>query len=106
MALSFEEATESAHFEKNSFRVGKKIFATLDEKVGRACLKLNETDQDLFCLADSTIIYPVPNKWGKQGWTLIELSKIGNEVLMDALTIAFCEVSSKKSKNSIKKSLK
>ena len=32
LALSFPEVTESAHFEKPSFRVRNKIFATLDQK--------------------------------------------------------------------------
>ena len=30
LALSFDEAVEQPHFEKPSFRVNKKIFATLD----------------------------------------------------------------------------
>jgi hypothetical protein len=32
LALSFEETQELPHFEKTSFRVNKKIFATLDLK--------------------------------------------------------------------------
>jgi len=35
LALSFPEATEAAHFEKPSFRVAKKIFATLNLKENR-----------------------------------------------------------------------
>lgn len=31
-ALSFAETSEQPHFKKTSFRVGKKIFATYDEK--------------------------------------------------------------------------
>jgi len=34
--LSFPEATEEPHFEKTSFRVKKKIFATFDEAKNRA----------------------------------------------------------------------
>jgi predicted DNA-binding protein (MmcQ/YjbR family) len=98
MALSLDEATEQPHFDKTSFRIGKKIFATLNEKEDRACLKFSEIDQDLFCLPDRTVIYPVPNKWGKQGWTLIELRKVESEVLMDALQTAFNEVKHKKKK--------
>lgn len=36
LALSFENAIEEPHFEKTSFRVNKKIFATFDEKNNRA----------------------------------------------------------------------
>jgi predicted DNA-binding protein (MmcQ/YjbR family) len=96
LALSFPETTELPHFEKTSFRIGKKIFATLSEKDKLACLKFSEIDQSVFSAFDKTIIYPVPNKWGKQGWTYISLDKIKKEMLTDALTTAYTEVSRKK----------
>jgi len=92
IALSFPETSEEPHFEKTSFRVKKKIFATYDDKTKRACIKLSEIDQDLFSLADNTIIFPVANKWGKQGWTLIEMKKVTKELFIDAITTAYCEV--------------
>ncbi len=92
LALAFPETTEQPHFDKTSFRVGKKIFATLNEKLQRATLKLSEKDQDLFTLYDPTIIYPVPNKWGKQGWTQIDLTLVPEAMLKDALWVAYCEV--------------
>lgn len=96
VALSFPEATEEPHFEKISFRVKKKIFATYDEKNQRVCIKLSEIDQDIFSLADKTIVYPVDSKWGKQGWTLIEMNKVHKDLFVDALTTAYCEVAPKK----------
>ena len=96
LAFSFPETTEKPHFEKTSFRVKKKIFATYDEKHKRACLKLSEIDQDVFSSSDKTIIYAVPNKWGKQGWTFVELQKVKKELFIDALTTAYCEVAPKK----------
>lgn len=96
LALSFPEATEEAHFEKTSFRVKKKIFATYDDKTKRACVKLSEINQDVFSSADKTVIYPIDNKWGKQGWTLIEMKKVRKDLLIDALTTAYCEVAPKK----------
>lgn len=96
LALSFPEATEEAHFEKTSFRVKKKIFATYDDFKKRACIKLSEIDQDIFSSTDRTIIFPVDNKWGKQGWTLIEMKKVPKELFVDALTTAYCEVAPKK----------
>lgn len=94
-ALSLPEVTEEPHFEKTSFRVKKKIFATYDAANNRACVKLSEIDQDVFCLADKSAVYPVPNKWGKQGWTLIELKKVKKELFEDALVTAYCEVAPK-----------
>ena len=96
LALSFPETTENAHFEKISFRVKKKIFATYDDLNKRACIKLSEIQQNVFSSVDQSIIYPVNNKWGKQGWTNIELSKISKALFIDALTTAYCEVAPKK----------
>ena len=102
MALSFPEATEEPHFEKTSFRVRKKIFATYDDKNKRACIKLSEIDQDVFSSFDWAIIFPVDNKWGKQGWTLIEMEKVNQDLFLDALKTAYCEVAPKKLADQIK----
>ena len=96
LALSFPETKEEAHFKKTSFRVKKKIFATYDDLNKRACIKLSEIHQNVFSSVDQSIIYPVNNKWGKQGWTNIELSKISKALFIDALTTAYCEVAPKK----------
>ena len=96
LAMSFPNATEEPHFEKISFRVNKKIFATFDEKNNRAVLKLNEIDQSVFCASSEMIFYPIPNKWGKQGWTIVELSKVRPEMFEDALIRSYENVISKK----------
>jgi predicted DNA-binding protein (MmcQ/YjbR family) len=92
MALSFPEAIEAPHFEKPSFRVNKKIFATYDQVNQRVCLNLSAKDQDLFSVYDKSAIYPIPNKWGQQGWTFVELSKVRDDMLADALSSAYCTV--------------
>lgn len=78
---------EQPHFDKRSFRIKKRIFATLDVKNSRACIKLNEIDQSVFCVGPA--IYPVPNKWGKQGWTFIELKIVNKDLCKDALHTAY-----------------
>lgn len=96
LALAFDEAEELPHFDKTSFRVKKKIFATLNEKQQRATLKLSESDQSIFSLyGDKTTVFPVPNKWGKQGWTQFLLDKVDEEFFNDALVAAYCEVAPK-----------
>ncbi|MEO6135520.1 MAG: MmcQ/YjbR family DNA-binding protein [Ginsengibacter sp.] len=96
LALSFPEASEEPHFDKISFRVKKKIFATCDDKNKRASIKLSELDQGVFCAGDRTIIYPVDNKWGTQGWTIIEMKRVHKDLFADALQTAYCEVAPKK----------
>ncbi len=89
LALSFPNTVELPHFEKASFRVNKKIFATLDIKNSRACVILTEIDQSVFSTFDKAVIYPVPNKWGKRGATYVELKTVRKDMLKDALTQAY-----------------
>jgi len=96
LALALPEVTEEPHFEKMSFRVKKKIFATYDDKNNRAALKLGEIEQNVFSTIDNSTIYPVGNKWGKQGWTIIELKQVPEDVFIDALRTAYCGVAPKK----------
>lgn len=96
IALSLPEASEEPHFEKTSFRIKKKIFATYNAKENRACVKLSAIDQDVFSTTNKSIIYPVDNKWGKQGWTLIDLKNVHESVFIDAITTAYCNVAPEK----------
>ncbi|WP_423128767.1 MmcQ/YjbR family DNA-binding protein [Gaoshiqia sp. Z1-71] len=102
IALSFPEVIEEPHFDKTSFRVKKKIFATYDQKNKRVCIKLSEVDQSVFCSAAKTVIFPVDNKWGKQGWTLVEMSKVRKDLFIDALTTSYCEVAPKRLSDQIR----
>ncbi|WP_343696647.1 MmcQ/YjbR family DNA-binding protein [Flavobacterium sp.] len=96
LSLSFPNAAEEPHFEKTSFRVNKKIFATFDEKNNHAVLKLTEIDQSVFCASSEKIFYPIPNKWGKQGWTIVELERVRPEMFEDALKLSYQNVAPKK----------
>jgi predicted DNA-binding protein (MmcQ/YjbR family) len=96
LALAFPDTTEEPHFDKTSFRVNKKIFATLDESNKRACLMLTEMDQSVFIVYDRSVIYPVPNKWGQKGATFVELEKVRLSMLKDALRQAYHKSNTKK----------
>ena len=99
LALSLPDTQEAPHFEKTSFRAKKKIFVTLDEKSGVATFKFSEIDQSVFCTVDKSAIYPVPNKWGKSGWTHMVLSKVTKSLVKDALQKAYEEVVRSKRKS-------
>ena len=93
MALSFPGAVEAPHFDRAAFRVeNKRIFATLHEESGTANLKLPAADQPVFCTFGKGEVYPVPNKWGLQGWTTFELNKVPRELMLDALDVAYRDV--------------
>lgn len=91
-ALEFEEAVEKPHFEKTSFRVRKKIFATLDTKKKTLTLKFSPADQSAFSAFDDSVIYPVAGSWGRHGWTVVELAKVESDIFVDALTTSYCRV--------------
>ncbi|MBA4168616.1 MAG: MmcQ/YjbR family DNA-binding protein [Chitinophagaceae bacterium] len=89
LALSLDGVYEKPHFERMAFRTTKRIFATLQEEQSTVNVKLSPEDQSVFCLFDSSTIYAVPNKWGQQGWTTINLKLVKKSMLMDALRTAF-----------------
>ncbi|MBB6235705.1 putative DNA-binding protein (MmcQ/YjbR family) [Pedobacter sp. AK013] len=94
--LSFDEAVELPHFEKTSFRVNKKIFAVLNLKKKQATFKLSVVDQSVFCDFDSGRIWPATGAWGKQGWTIFKITDLADEMLIDALTLSYCNVAPSK----------
>jgi hypothetical protein len=95
LALAFEEAVELPHFDRASFRIRGKIFATLLEEKQQAVLMLSPVDQSVFCKYDPAAMYPVPNKWGKNGSTIVELERVKKDIFADALTTAYCRVAPK-----------
>jgi len=99
LALSFPGTAEAPHFERLAFKVvGKRIFTTLHEETGMVNVKLSPVDQSVFCSYDSPIVYPVPNKWGLQGWTTFELRKVPHALMLDALDTAYKDVMKPKAK--------
>jgi len=103
LALSYLGAVEQPHFEKTSFSVANKINATLDIENRRVCLKLSAVQQSVFTAYDKKAIYPVPNAWGKQGWTFVELARVRKDMFRDALTTAYREVAAKPASRGRKK---
>lgn len=89
IALSFANSTEEPHFEKTSFRFKNKIFATLDEKLNKVVVKLTPVQQSVYCTIDDKMIHPVPNKWGNQGWTMISLELIDENLFTEVIVVAY-----------------
>ncbi|MBK7705815.1 MAG: MmcQ/YjbR family DNA-binding protein [Acidobacteria bacterium] len=87
LALGFEESVELPHFHLTSFRIRKKIFATIDVEKRLAMISLTPVEQSLF--VDDDTIYPVPNAWGAKGATYFEIGRVRPEVFKDALRVAY-----------------
>ena len=101
MATSLPEVTEEPHFEKTSFRIKKKIFATLNEKENWATLRFTLEEQSMFTKINQEAIYPVPNKWGQQGWTHLKYEMLKNEIVYELIKVAYCNIAPKNLKDLI-----
>jgi len=55
-----------------------------------------------FLGSNKSVLFTVPNKFGKQGWTFINLTKVRPAILLDTLTIAYCLVAPAKLVNQFK----
>ncbi len=86
LALSLDGVSEAPHFDRAAFRA-ERIFVTLAGD-GTANFKFKPDEQELKCLTHPQAFSPVPNAWGRQGWTTAQLSALSPEELQDALRLA------------------
>jgi hypothetical protein len=90
IALGLEGVIESAHHGHPDFRVGGRIFATLgypDRKWGM--VNLTPDQQRTWVTEHPDGFVPVKGKWGEQGSTSVRLDAVDDEVLGEALTLAW-----------------
>lgn len=83
------EVIEEQHLKLISFRVRKEVFATYNYEQSQVCLKLSPADQRNFHSKHELSFYPVPNSWGRQGWTHIMLDIVEKSVLKEAIFSAY-----------------
>jgi hypothetical protein len=90
VALSFEGAEEGSHMGAADFRVGGRIFATLaSQKLGYGNLMLTPEQQQAFVEEMPEVFLPVPGGWGRMGATHVRLAAVTEDVLRDALQVAW-----------------
>ena len=95
LALALEGTTEAPHFDRTAFKVAR-IYATLAADGKSANLKLAPDEQELKCLTAPEAFSPVPNAWGKQGWTTVKLAALSAPELRAALETAWHHAVKKK----------
>ena len=88
IALALEGTSEAPHFDRAAFKV-KRIYATLAADGKTANLKFDPDEQEFKCMLAPDVFAPVPNAWGKQGWTTVTLAKASAAELRAALEIAW-----------------
>ncbi len=90
LALKMPQATEGTHHGVADFRVANKIFATLAyEKEGSGVLMLSPDEQEGMVADAPEVFSPVPNGWGRQGATLVNLAAVKPDILESALRTAW-----------------
>lgn len=95
IALSLKGTTEAPHFDRAAFKVAR-IYVTLAGDGRSANFKFSPDEQELKCTVASDVFAPVPNAWGRQGWTTADLSKLSSAELKHALAMAWAHAVPKK----------
>ena len=89
-ALSFPEATESAHMGHPDFRVRNKVFASLGvPDAAWGMVKLTPEQQDMLMAAEPAAFKPAAGAWGRRGSTHVLLAAIDRTTLRSALGMAW-----------------
>jgi hypothetical protein len=88
MALALEGTTEAPHFDRAAFKVAR-IYVTLAPDGRTANFKFTPDEQEFKCMMAPEAFSPIPNAWGRQGWTTANLSKLGAAELESALETAW-----------------
>jgi hypothetical protein len=95
LALALEGTTEAPHFDRTAFKVAR-IYVTMapDKRTANFVFTLDE--QALKCMVAPDAFEPVPNAWGKKGWTTATLAKLSMPELKAALAMAHAHAQPKK----------
>lgn len=88
MALGLAGASEGAHMNHPDFRAGGRIFATLHGDGRFGMVKLPPDEQQRF-MRSGAAFSPEAGAWGRQGCTRVELARVDEEILGEALTVAW-----------------
>jgi hypothetical protein len=97
LALPLDGTTEAPHFDRAAFKVAR-IYVTLAADGRSANFKFTPDEQEFKCMVAPDAFAPVPNAWGKQGWTTATLAKLSVAELKAALEMAWAHAAPKKSK--------
>jgi len=97
MALALEGTTEAPHFDRAAFKVAR-TYVTLAADGLSANFKFAPEEQEFKCMLAPEAFRPVPNAWGRQGWTAADLGKLDAADLKSALETAWAHALPKKPK--------
>jgi hypothetical protein len=91
-ALALPEVIEGAHHGHADFRVGGKVFATLDAKEEGGMVKVPGELQARLVRTEPTVFRPSSGAWGRQGCTQVLLAAARRSDVSEALVEAWRKV--------------
>ena len=89
IALGMDGAVEASHMNHPDFRVNGKIFATIHEGNAQGMVKLTPEQQERFIREYPAMFHLAPGAWGRQGSTMVAFDKASDEVVGEAMTLAW-----------------
>jgi hypothetical protein len=89
VALAMEGAIEGSHMAHPDFRVNGRIFATIYPDNQRGMVQLTPEQQEAFMRDHPGIFAPASGAWGRGGSTTVQLERVDEETLGDAMTLAW-----------------
>jgi hypothetical protein len=97
LALSFPEAHEEPHFERTSFRVGKKIFATMTGDGSEAMVRVAPPDKVDALLTLQPDVFFSYGGWTERNGSLgVRLKKIGEKQMRELVVESWKHAAPKK----------
>jgi hypothetical protein len=94
IALGFDGVVEASHMNHPDFRAANgKIFATLNEDQTRGMAALTPEQQAELIARAPEVFVPAAGAWGRGGSTMIVLIKANEEIVGEALTLAWRRIS-------------
>ena len=98
IALGLDGAIESAHMGHPDFRANGRIFATIHQDMLWGMVKLTPEQQQDFIRDDPDSFKPEAGAWGRGGSTAVQLATVGDDMLGEALTLAWKNTKNTKAK--------
>lgn len=89
MVLALDGVIESAHMGHPDFRVKGRIFATLKHDNANGMVTLTPEQQAIFVKSHPASFSPESGAWGRAGCTRVALKAVTEDVLGEALTLAW-----------------
>ena len=97
LALALEGTTEAPHFDRAAFKAAR-IYVTLATDGNTANFRFTREEQEFKGMLAPEAFAPIPNTWGRQGWTVGTLSTMTLAELKSALETAWANGAQTKTK--------